>query len=124
MQRGNLCLTHYLPSTPCLWSGVGSASICGSITTKKKRIFAQIHEALQTLLLKKTGFAVTASRRKMRMNKKHIDMTPICDKCGKTAPINEKMSTPNWTVYMVKEPCECGGQFKAKFLLEKEADHD
>lgn len=27
MQRGNLCLTHYPPSTPCLWSGVGSASM-------------------------------------------------------------------------------------------------
>ena len=54
------------------------------------------------------------------MNKKHIDMTPICNKCGKTAPINEKMSTSNWTVYMIKEPCKCGGQFKAKFLLRKE----
>lgn len=91
---------------------------------KKETYFCANPRGIADPIIKKTGFAVTASRRKMRMNKKHIDMTPICDKCGKTAPINEKMSTPNWTVYMVKEPCECGGQFKAKFLLEKEADHD
>ena len=107
-----------------LWSGAGSASIYGSITIKKKRIFAQIHEVLQTLLLKEAGFVVMAKRREMHMNKKHIDMTPICNKCGKTAPINEKMSTSNWTVYMIKEPCECGGQFKAKFLLRKETANE
>lgn len=54
--------------------------------------------------------------------KKTIDMTPVCDKCGKTAPIDEKMSTPNWTVYAIKAPCECGGSFKAKFLLEQRED--
>ena len=26
MQKGNLCSTHYPPSTPFLWSGAGSAS--------------------------------------------------------------------------------------------------
>lgn len=54
------------------------------------------------------------------MKKQDIDMTPICDKCGKTAPINEKISTQNWTVYQVKKPCECGGNFKPKFLLDLE----
>lgn len=49
-----------------------------------------------------------------------LDMTPVCEKCGKVAPIDKEMSTPNWTVYRVKEPCECGGAFKARFLLEKE----
>ena len=49
-----------------------------------------------------------------------MDMTPICDKCGKTAPIDEKMSTPVWTVYRVKEPCECGGKFWPKFMHGKE----
>lgn len=43
---------------------------------------------------------------------------PICDKCGKLAPVDEKMSTPNWIVYRVKEPCECGGEFKARFMVE------
>ena len=48
-----------------------------------------------------------------------LDMMPVCNKCGKTAPIDEKMSTDNWTVYRVKEPCECGGKFLAKFMVEK-----
>jgi hypothetical protein len=47
-----------------------------------------------------------------------MDMTPICDKCGKVAPIDEKMSTPDWVVYCVKEPCKCGGKFMAKFILD------
>jgi len=46
-----------------------------------------------------------------------MDMTPVCDRCGKTAPINVEMSTKEWTVYCVKEPCECGGRFTPKFLL-------
>lgn len=50
--------------------------------------------------------------------KKQLDMLPVCEKCGKPAPIDEKMSTPNWTVYRVKEPCECGGEFKPKFMLD------
>ena len=53
------------------------------------------------------------------VNKQSVDMTPVCEKCGKTAPIDEKMSTQNWTVHRVKEPCECGGQFKPRFLVEK-----
>ena len=50
--------------------------------------------------------------------KDNINMLPVCDKCRKPAPINEEMSTPNWTVYEVKEPCECGGTFKPMFMLE------
>ena len=49
-----------------------------------------------------------------------LDMTPVCNKCGRLAPVDLKMSTPNWTVYRTKEPCECGGKFVAKFMLEKE----
>lgn len=49
-----------------------------------------------------------------------MDMTPVCDKCGRVAPIDGKMSTPNWIVYRVKEPCTCGGKFKPKFLVELE----
>lgn len=37
---------------------------------------------------------------------------PTCNRCGKEAPIDEKMSTENWTVYRVKEPCECGERLK------------
>ena len=46
-----------------------------------------------------------------------MDMTPVCEKCGKVAPVDEKMSTETWKVYRVKDPCECGGLFKPKFLL-------
>lgn len=57
-----------------------------------------------------------------------MDMTPICERCGKVAPIDEKMSTPNWTVHKVKEPCECGGKYKPRFMVENEAlkgaEHD
>lgn len=54
------------------------------------------------------------------------DMTPVCEKCGKIAPVDKKMSTSQWTVYRVKEPCECGGKFKPRFMLEtlKESDHE
>lgn len=53
------------------------------------------------------------------VKKPNIDMTPVCDKCGNPAPVDEGMSTPNWTVYKVKEPCECGGKFMPAFMLEK-----
>ena len=48
-----------------------------------------------------------------------LDMTPVCDKCGKAAPIDLNMSTERWTAYRVKEPCECGGRFRLKFMLEE-----
>lgn len=56
----------------------------------------------------------------MRKQRKQIDMTPVCDKCGKVAPIDKEMSTPQWVVYEVGKPCECGGSFMPKFLLEDE----
>lgn len=40
---------------------------------------------------------------------------PTCNRCGKEAPIDKKMSTENWTVYRTKEPCECGGSFRMNF---------
>lgn len=49
---------------------------------------------------------------------KDFDMTPVCEKCGKVAPIDKNMSTATWTVYRVKEPCKCGGAFKPKFLQD------
>ena len=51
-----------------------------------------------------------------------MDTTPICDKCGKVAPIDEKMSTTNWTVYRVMEPCECGGKFTPRFLIKNKEE--
>lgn len=45
------------------------------------------------------------------------DITPICERCGKIAPIDKKMSKPNWTVYRVEEPCECGGKYKMRFMV-------
>lgn len=59
--------------------------------------------------------------RKKQISKK-IDMTPICNKRGKEAPIDYEMSTDQWKVYRVKEPCECGGRFKPKFMLEVAKD--
>ena len=52
--------------------------------------------------------------------KKKLDMTPVCDKCGKTAPIDKEKSNSNWIVYSVKEPCECGGKFTPKCLLKED----
>lgn len=49
---------------------------------------------------------------------------PTCNRCGKEAPIDEKMSTENWTVYRVKEPCECGGTFKMNFDAEGWGDNE
>lgn len=48
-----------------------------------------------------------------------MDFTPICDKCGAVAPIDKEKSNENWTVYAVKEPCKCGGEYKSRCLLEK-----
>ena len=54
------------------------------------------------------------------MAKKKLDMTPICNNCKKVAPINKEKSNENWIVYDVKEPCECGGRFRARCLIESE----
>lgn len=53
-----------------------------------------------------------------------MDMTPVCDRCGKVAPLDEKMSTPEWKAYNVKIPCGCGGKFTPRFLLNKEGETD
>lgn len=45
---------------------------------------------------------------------------PTCNRCGKVAPIDETMSNENWTVYRVKDPCECGGKFEMDFDIKKE----
>ena len=67
----------------------------------------------------------------MAKRKNMMDMTPVCEWCGKVAPVDTKLSTPNWTVYRTKEPCECGGKSTARAFLDdrvrsscdKEADH-
>lgn len=50
------------------------------------------------------------------------EMTPVCQECHKVAPIREDMSTPEWTVYDTSKPCECGGTYVARFMLEGEND--
>ena len=47
-----------------------------------------------------------------------MDMTPVCEWCGKVAPVDTKLSNPNWTVYRTKEPCECGGKYTARAFLD------
>ena len=49
------------------------------------------------------------------------DMTPVCKKCRKVAPIREDMSNENWIAYETSKPCECGGEFVFRFMLEVEA---
>ena len=49
---------------------------------------------------------------------------PICNKCGKVAPIDEKLSTPNWTVYRLNEKCECGGTYIMQLQKEQENNDD
>ena len=46
----------------------------------------------------------------MAKRKNMMDMTPVCERCGKVAP--------NWTVYRTKEPCECGGKYTARAFLD------
>ena len=48
-----------------------------------------------------------------RVNMKK-NLTTVCNKCGKEAPINNEMSNKNWIVYDTSKPCECGGQWKIK----------
>jgi len=48
--------------------------------------------------------------------KRNIEIPkPTCNKCGKLAPIDTTLSTENWVIYKIKEPCECGGKFCIKF---------
>ena len=54
----------------------------------------------------------------MAKRKNMMDMTPVCERCGKVATVDEKLSTPNWTVYRTKEPCECGGKYTARAFLD------
>lgn len=54
------------------------------------------------------------------MKKQKFDMTPICDKCHKIAPINRDKS--NWIVYEIKEPCECGGRYRPRYFVENEQE--
>lgn len=53
-----------------------------------------------------------------RVKRKPLDMTPVCVKCGKPAPVDTELSTENWTVFKEKEPCQCGGEYKPQFLIE------
>ena len=54
----------------------------------------------------------------MTKRKNVMDITPVCKRCGKVAPVDEKLSPPNWTGYRTKEPCECGGKYTAHAPLD------
>lgn len=45
------------------------------------------------------------------------DTTPVCDKCGMIAALDED-STTEWIVRLLLKPCLCGGRFRPKCLLE------
>lgn len=53
------------------------------------------------------------------MKNNNMEFTPICDKCGKVAPINKEKSSVNWTAYKIGQKCKCGGNFKQKCLIEQ-----
>ena len=54
----------------------------------------------------------------MAKRKNMMDMKAVGGWRGKVAPVDEKLSTPNWTVYRTKEPCECGGKYTARAFLD------
>lgn len=55
-----------------------------------------------------------------KKKKADLDMTPVCNKCGKVAPIDKEKSNSNWIFYNTENPwCECGGRWTARCLLEK-----
>ena len=44
----------------------------------------------------------------MPRKKKELKFKFVCDKCGKLAPVDDKRSNSNYTVYKTGK-CECGG---------------
>lgn len=44
------------------------------------------------------------------------DYKPVCNKCGSIAEVDKEASNKNWTVYKMKEPCKCGGEYKIKMI--------
>ena len=44
------------------------------------------------------------------MKSKEIKMA--CDRCGKEPPVDKENSNKNWTAYLAKEKCPCGGTYK------------
>lgn len=49
------------------------------------------------------------------MKRKKITLGVVCNKCGKSAPVDEEKSNENWKAYKTSEPCECGGKFGLDF---------
>ena len=52
------------------------------------------------------------------MNKKDVLKGVVCERCGKSAPIDEERSNKNWIVYKTDKPCECGGRYILRVLYE------
>ena len=58
------------------------------------------------------------------MNKKDIPEGVVCERCGKSAPIDEERSNKNWIVYKTDKPCECGGKYILRVLYKKRKTGD
>ena len=41
----------------------------------------------------------------------------LCNKCGQEAPIDKQKSNKNWSVYLTKDKCKCGGDYKFKIIV-------
>lgn len=52
------------------------------------------------------------------MNKNDIPKGVVCERCGKSAPIDEEHSNKNWITYKTDKPCECGGRYIVRVLYE------
>ena len=48
---------------------------------------------------------------------KNKTFIPVCDKCGKEAPIDKQKSNHSWVVYLPDKKCSCGGSYKFNFLI-------
>jgi len=49
------------------------------------------------------------------MGKNKNEITMVCEDCGALPPIDNERSNENWTIYITKDRCECGGKFDIDF---------
>lgn len=54
------------------------------------------------------------------MKRKYDHPRILCEKCGRTAPVDHERSTAEVTVYDLRRPCPCGGRWCTTFDPPKE----
>lgn len=53
------------------------------------------------------------------MNKNDIPKGVVCERCGKSAPIDEEHSNKNWITYKTDKPCKVGDTLYEVFKNHK-----